>query len=163
MPYGLPVRRASVSPPETEGRALTAYTGNQEVESGLYLNVRTFGVTNLEKSGPLPGTADDRFRRVPMLVMLAAAPLIGLAYVVFLPLIGFVAVGYLLGGKAMQFASSVSEHAGRVRRPAWAPLVAYLSRSKPAAPATPEDTAPESDAWKDAVEKELSETDRSGR
>jgi hypothetical protein len=96
-----------------------------------------------------------------MLMMLAAAPLLGLAYVVFLPFIGFVAVGYLLGGKTMQFAATVGEHVGRVRRPAWAPLVAFLSRSKPAPPATPDD-AP-SDAWRDAVEKQLNETDRSGR
>ena len=142
---------------------MTAYTGNQEVEPGLYLNLRTFNVSNLEKAGPLPGTADDTFRRVPMLLMLAAAPFLGLAYVVFLPFIGFVAVAYLLGGKAVQFASTVSEHVGRVRRPAWAPLVAYLNRSKPASPAGPEDTAPESDAWKDTVEKALNETDRPER
>jgi hypothetical protein len=142
---------------------MTAYTGNQEVEPGLYLNLRTFTVANVEKAGPLPGTGDDRYRRVPMLLMLAAAPLMGLAYVVFLPFIGFVAVGYLLGGKAMQFASTLADQFGRVRRPAWAPLVAFLSRSKPATTATPEDTAPESDAWKDTVEKALNETDRPER
>lgn len=139
---------------------MTAYTGSQDVKPGLYLNTRTFTVTNVEKAGALPGTADDRFRRVPMLLMLAAAPLIGLAYVVFLPLIGFVAVGYLLGGKAVQFAAAVADQTGRVRRPAWAPLVAFLSRSKPSAPA---ETNAAPDAWRESVEKQLTDSDRSER
>ena len=140
---------------------MTAYTGSQDVKPGLYLNMKTFSVTNLERPGPLPGTADDRFRRVPMLLMLAAAPLLGLVYVIFLPLLGFVAVGYLLGGKAVQFAAGVADQVGRVRRPAWAPLVAFLSRSKPAAPDKETGTAP--DAWRESVEKRLNETDRPGR
>ena len=136
---------------------MTAYTGTQDVEPGLYLNLRTFRLTTMERRGPLPGTEVNRYRRVPMLLMLLAAPLVGLAYVVFLPLIGFVAVGALVGGQVMQFAASVTGQAARVRRPAWAPMLAFLSRSKPAetlpeTPATP-------DAWSESVEKHLSETD----
>ena len=138
---------------------MTTYTGTQDVEPGLYLNTKTFRLTTLERPGLLPGTLNDRYRRVPMLLMLAAAPLVGLAYVVFLPFIGFVAVGALLGGKVMQFAASTAEHAGRARRPAWAPLAAFFSRHK-AAPTPPEEKkAPETDAWSESVEKHLYERD----
>jgi hypothetical protein len=139
---------------------MTAYTGTQDVEPGLYLNVRTFRLTTVERLGPLPGTENDKFRRVPMLLMLAAAPLVGLAYVIFLPLIGFVAVGALAGGKVVQFAAVAADHAGRARRPAWAPMLAFLSRSKPApTPPAEVEAAPEPDAWSESVEKHLYERD----
>jgi hypothetical protein len=142
-----------------EGMHMTAYTGTQDVEPGLYLNLKTFRLTTLERAGTLPGSVNDRFGRVPMLLMLAAAPLVGLAYVVFLPFIGFVAVAALVGGKVMQFAAATAEHAGRARRPAWAPLAAFLSRHKPA-PAPPEpDTTPAADEWSASVEKHLYERD----
>ena len=143
---------------------MTTYTGTQEVEPGLYLNVRKLAVTNVERPGPLPGTERDTYRRVPMLLMLAAAPLLGLVYVIFLPLIGFVTVAYLLGGKAVQFAAGVGDQLGRVRRPAWAPMLAFLSRSKPKAADKTETAKPEKpDAWSEKVEKELNETDTTKR
>jgi len=143
---------------------MTTYTGTQDVEPGLFLNLKKMRVTSVERRGPLPGTADDTYRRVPMLLMLAVAPLFGLVYVVFLPLIGFVAVGYLLAGKLRQAAAGVAEEIGRVRRPAWAPMLAFLSRSKPAPPAEAggKDVAAP-DAWREVVEKELNETDRPER
>jgi len=141
---------------------MRTYTGSQIVEPGLYLNVRQFSVKSIDSRGPLPGTEDVTYRRVPMLAMLAIAPLLGLAFVIFLPLIGFGMVAWLLGDKAAQLATRAVTEARRVVRPGWAPSLAFLSRSKPAKkPDTSADNTP--DAWTEEVEKKLSEADRRAR
>jgi len=132
---------------------MTTYTGTQEVEPGLYFNVKRFSITSIDERGPLPGTEDDHYRPVPMLAMLAMAPLLGLAFVVFLPFIGFVMVSWLVGQKAAQAVGNVATEAIRVARPAWVPALAYLTRSNPAEPDTPTNTEP--DAWEADVEKKL--------
>ena len=83
---------------------MTIYKGTQEVEPGLYLNLKRFTVKSVDTRGPLPGTEGDEYRRVPMLAMLAMAPLLGLVFVIFLPFIGFAMVTYLVGHKAAQAA-----------------------------------------------------------
>ncbi|MCR4375266.1 MAG: hypothetical protein NUW22_10495 [Acidobacteria bacterium] len=137
---------------------MKTYSANQHVESGLYLNLKKFSITSLEADGPLPGTADDAYQRIPMLLMLAAAPLLGLVFVIFLPLIGFAMVAHLLGTRAVQFAQGVVGETDRVRRPGWVPALAYFSRSKRAERAKTTD-APK-DAWTEEVEKKLEKTDR---
>ena len=132
---------------------MTTYTGTQAVESGLYLNLKSFSISTMNKGGVLPGTELDRYRRVPMLVMLAAAPLLGLTYVMFLPLIGFAMVLHLLGTKLVHALGDAAANAVRVLRPSWAPALAFLSRSKPAKPDTVAGNP--ADAWSKDVEKKL--------
>lgn len=78
---------------------MRTYTGKQNVAPGLYLDLKRRTIVHLDKEEALPGEAGDRFYRVPMLVMLAAAPLLGLAFVIFLPLVGFVMMARLVGDK----------------------------------------------------------------
>ena len=104
------------------------------------------------------GTELETYRRIPMILMLAAAPILGLAYVMFLPLIGFVMVLHLLGTKAYALAGEAATEGVRVLRPSWAPALAFLTRSKPAAPTDPAAEKPE-DAWKANVEKKLDDTE----
>ena len=81
---------------------MTTYSGGTEVKPGFYWNRGAWElltVTTDEKT--LPGGGLDTFWRVPTPIMLAVAPLMGVAYVIFLPLIGF----------AMVF-----QHVGRVAR-----------------------------------------------
>jgi hypothetical protein len=132
---------------------MTTYTGKQNVEPGLYINLKKFSVKSIDERGPLPGSETDTYYRAPMLLVLATAPLLGLAFVIFLPFIGFAMVAYLIGDKGLQWAGNATTEAVRVVRPGWAPSLAFLSRHKPArheqaAPAAP-------DAWKEAVEKKL--------
>lgn len=136
---------------------MTTYTGTQNVEPGLYLNLKKFSVKSIDEAGPLPGTENDTYYRAPMLLVLATAPLLGLAFVIFLPFIGFAMVAYLLGDKAMQWGGNAATEAVRVVRPGWAPSRAFLGRSKPAKPTTA--TKAEPDAWQEDVEKKLNETD----
>lgn len=136
---------------------MKTFTANQQVEAGLYFNRKTFTVTTMDAAGPLSGAADETYYRVPMLLMLAAAPLLGLAFVIFLPLIGFAVVAQLLGTKAVQLVTGVVGESDRVRRPGWVPALAFLSRAKHAKPATLAE-APK-DEWAEDVEKKLEKPD----
>ncbi len=139
---------------------MTRHQGTEQVEPGLYVSFKQLAFQPLSKSGPLPGSKTDVYYRVPMIVMFLAAPLLGLAYVMFLPLIGFVMVAYLLGGKGLQFAGEAARHATRALRPGWEPSLAFLIRSKPVKPA--DEQTETTDEWAKSVQNKLNETGRHG-
>ena len=131
---------------------MTLYRGNQTVEPGLYLNLRQLSFESVDEPKALPGGDDATYRRVPMLALIAAAPFLGLAFVVFLPFIGFAMVSWLLAVKGMHLATNAAGAAVRVLRPNWEPSLAFFSRSKRTKKAA---TKPVGDAWVDDVEKKL--------
>ena len=96
---------------------MKTYRGTQEVDPELYFNVKKFALKSIDGRGPLPGTEDDEYRHVPMLIVLAFAPLLRLAYVIFLPFIGFAMVTWLLGHKALQLAADATTALVRVVPP----------------------------------------------
>jgi hypothetical protein len=59
--------------------------------------------------------------------MLLASPIIGLLYVVFLPLIGTAALAFLAGRKLLSVGSGV---AGKTISFGWRPVEAYLAGKK---------------------------------
>lgn len=67
---------------------MNRYRGGQLVEPGLYVNPRQLAFESLDRTGRLPGTDRDRYRRVSPIVLLLAAPVVGGIYVLFLPFIG---------------------------------------------------------------------------
>jgi hypothetical protein len=139
---------------------MTTYTGTQNVEAGLYYSTRPFRLTTMDQNGPLPGMDDREYHRVPMVLMLALAPLLGLAFVIFLPFIGFAMVARLAGEKAVELGGKLATQAARVLQPAWAPARAFLTRAKVA---TPDTVAPTPDPWAEDVERQLTETDTATR
>lgn len=90
---------------------------------------------------------------VPTMAMLVVGPILGLVFVVFLPLIGFVMVGWLLLEKASGLALEAIRAGVRVLRPGWEPTRAFLSRSRGAA------AGRERDAWVEEARKKLEEDD----
>ncbi len=73
---------------------MTTYKGGDEVRRGFYASAKRWTIELVQEPGtPLPGTADERYMRLPAPVMLVAAPIAGAAFVIFLPLIGFVLLG----------------------------------------------------------------------
>jgi len=125
------------------------------------MNRKTFRMTTVEKQGALTGTEGETYFRVPMLLMLATAPLLGLVFVIFLPFIGFAAVAYLAGQKVVEVIGGAATQAQRVVRPSWAPSLAFLSRSKPAKKSGEAHVAaPHTDEWTEDVEKKLDDAKR---
>ena len=131
------------------------YQGNQEVEPGLYFNLSQLSFKSIEEKGPLPGGEEDVYRRTPVAALLIAGPILGLAFVVFLPFVGFALLGWLVAGKAVAWTTDAAVAFGRVVRPAWRPAAAFLSRAKLAKPAHKEP-----DPWIDEVKQDLDETER---
>jgi hypothetical protein len=135
---------------------MTRYHGNDTVEAGTYLNLRKLRVESLEEEGRLPGDGATVWRPVPEAMLLVAAPFVGLLYVVFLPLIGFLMLGKVVAEWA---AGQVADALGatvRVLSPAWQPAVAFLGRGKrKRGPEKAREETP--DAWADTVREEVAE------
>ena len=75
-------------------------TSGTPVKGGYYFNSRRFTFARVEKDGEvLPGGAGDRWTRVPVPLMLAAAPILGGVFVVAFPIIGAAAIGVALARK----------------------------------------------------------------
>ena len=92
------------------------YNGTQIVDEGIYLDIKALRFTAIDERGPLPGEAHTRYAAIPTLLVLPLAAIISLAYVIFLPLVGFV----MVGGAVVRSVVHVGTQAGavllRVRR-----------------------------------------------
>jgi hypothetical protein len=65
--------------------------GGSKVPAGFYFNRDNWEIVTVsgKKGGLLPGNARTDYFKVPAGAMLVAAPVLGAAFVVFLPVIGF--------------------------------------------------------------------------
>ena len=80
---------------------MTRYNGNQTAKAGFYFDMNSWHVTTLSgEGGVLPGTSDTRYLRLPLPVLLVAAPLMGAAFAMFLPFIGIALVLDFVAKKA---------------------------------------------------------------
>ncbi|HEU4760357.1 MAG TPA: hypothetical protein VFT91_10300 [Dehalococcoidia bacterium] len=63
------------------------YSNGQSVPRGLYWNRKTWELTDIpEEGGRLPAGDGTTYYHVPVLWAMALGPLVGLAFVIFLPL-----------------------------------------------------------------------------
>lgn len=80
---------------------MASYKGGDTVKRGFYASLKRWTIEMIEpEAGTLAGEADEQYVRVPVPVMLVAAPFMGAAFVIFLPLIGFVLLGKLVWMRA---------------------------------------------------------------
>jgi hypothetical protein len=65
--------------------------GGSKVPAGFYFNKANWEIVTIsgKKGGLLPGNAGIDYFKVPAGAMLVAAPVLGAAFVIFLPVIGF--------------------------------------------------------------------------
>jgi len=77
---------------------MARYYGGEVVKVGSYLNRSTLEIEMIAKEGGiLPGNKGTRYSRLPLVAVMAAGPLMGLAYVVFLPVVYCLAFVYFFG------------------------------------------------------------------
>jgi hypothetical protein len=60
------------------------YWGKQIAPPGIYLKAGELGFKSMMHEGPLPGSEEDAYRRVPALALLFIGPILGGAFVIFL-------------------------------------------------------------------------------
>ncbi len=74
------------------------YHGGQAVSKGYYLKRSTWEFDFVAKGGGiLPGNRETHYSRVSLPVVVVGSPLIGLAFIIFLPLIGILGAAGFLG------------------------------------------------------------------
>jgi hypothetical protein len=125
------------------------------VKSGHYFSLKTWTVHAVPHDGEaLPGARDERWVAMPLAVAVAAAPLLGAAFLMFLPAIGF----YLVAAAAVKpvtnlFRKTTTELAATMS-PGLVPGEAHLTGKKGEEVATKEGAAGESREL-DALQAEI--------
>jgi hypothetical protein len=132
------MREAEIAGRQRAGRreertnAMTKLRGGTQVRKGYYFEMRRWAFCAVPRDGePLPGTSDAVYFRAPLPLVFAIAPLMGAAFLVFLPFIGFYVVAHAaLRPVARLFGRSAAEMAATVR-PGWRPGEAHLTGRRP--------------------------------
>lgn len=122
---------------------MTRYPGRERVEPGIYFSFEHLSFVSMDETGQLPGGPETAYRRVPAVALLVVGPLVGLAYVIFLPLISFVMLGAAVASAVAGLARDAARATVRVLQPAWQPARAFLSRREAEDEETPPATGPE--------------------
>jgi hypothetical protein len=121
---------------------MATINGNSKVNGGYYLSLSKLAIEVVgEGGGTLPGPADARYVAVPFPLLFLVTPVIGLAFLMFLPLIGFIllaqATALKISGRVFKEAGALAASVGPVQ----AHGAAYLGGKegeKPAEKVSPE-------------------------
>ncbi len=106
---------------------MTSYHGNSKVKSGYYLSTNSFAVEVIgEGGGTLPGSATTRYVSVPFPLLFVVIPVVGLAFLIFLPLIGFALLGYAIVRRLTGHVSKGADALAATVAPPHATGAAYL-------------------------------------
>jgi hypothetical protein len=104
-------------------------TGGTAAKSGFYWNLGKWEMTLVPKQGGiLPGSASDKFVKVPVIGLLVLAPMMGAAYAMFLPFIGFAMLFTFLGKKALAAVGVGAMGVGATMAQDYRPGESYLAR-----------------------------------
>ncbi len=80
---------------------MNEYRGGAQVSKGVYLNRANGELVQLYgQNRVLPGDGGMRYIKVPAALAVMGGPFVGLAFVIFLPLIGIIGIGVFLAYKA---------------------------------------------------------------
>ena len=80
---------------------------NDKIKSGLFFNSQKWSIEIIKYKGKFPKEQYPGYRRIPSLAMLVLGPLMGGAFVIFLPVLGFVLITGLTIKKLVQMAKQV--------------------------------------------------------
>jgi hypothetical protein len=107
---------------------MTKLTAGMYASNGYWFSTRSWTLHPVAKDGEkLPGEAGEKWVRIPLLLAFVVAPLMGAAFLVFLPFIGFyLALSALVRPVTKLFRRSADELAATVS-PGWAVGEAHLT------------------------------------
>ncbi len=112
----------------TEKEGLNMLTkGGSSVKAGTYWNMDNGERVELVAAGVLPGSSKAVYIKAPSAAVLAAGPVLGLIFAVFLPFIGIAMTVNYLCRKA---AEGVTNAAAGSLSFGWRPIEAYLAGRK---------------------------------
>ena len=109
----------------------TTYESGSAVLSGYYLNPASWHVEPVAHDGGQLPAGRGRWMRVPTAAALALVPVLGAAFLIFLPLIGFFVILHALASAVMKvFHASATDLAATVS-PGWLARRGALHRQAP--------------------------------
>ena len=122
---------------------MATFTGNSSVNGGYYLSTKTFGIEVVgDEGGTLPGPASVKYIAVPFPLLFVVVPVVGLAFLMFLPAIGFAlfgkAVVMRLTGHVAEGATSLAANIAPDLATGAAYMTGHKDEEKPADKVTPE-------------------------
>jgi hypothetical protein len=93
---------------------MKTYYGRDKVEKGVYLNVRNGEFIQLYGDVRiLPGDTEVKYVKTPGALAVIAGPVAGLAFVIFLPLVGIIGIGAFFAYKIRDGAVALAHRATR--------------------------------------------------
>jgi hypothetical protein len=122
---------------------MTTLKGNSNVPGGYYLSTSSFAIEVIgEQGGTLPGPATRKYLSVPFPLLFLVIPVVGLAFLMFLPAIGFVlfaqAIALKLTGRVAEGASALAATVVPDHATGAAYMTGQKEGEKPAAAPAPE-------------------------
>jgi hypothetical protein len=99
------------------------HTGGQRVESGTYWDVMTGLRVDFDQEGTLPGGSGSKYLKASSGAILLLGPILGLAYIVFLPIMGIVTALALMVQKTLGGVFGLGKH---IVHFGWRPAESYL-------------------------------------
>ncbi len=110
---------------------MTTFNGKQTVGGGYYVSMKTFGVEVVgDEGGVLPGDGAARYVRVPFPALFLIVPVVGLAFLMFLPAIGLFLVAKALVMKVTGHVAEGASDLAATIAPDHATGAAYLTGKK---------------------------------
>jgi hypothetical protein len=110
-----------------ERTATMRHHGGTAVRGGFYWNLSRWTIVTMPKDGGLlPGHSEHSYVRLPVLALLAVAPLMGGLYVMFLPFVGFALVAAALGRKTVDMMLTAVGATAATVAPSWQPGEAHF-------------------------------------
>jgi hypothetical protein len=137
---------------------MTKIESGTRVKKGYYFSLQSWTLQPVPTDGAaLPGEAGEQFFYVPLLLAFAVAPIMGAAFLMFLPFLGF----YLAFSAALRpvvnvFRRSAEEVAATVQ-PGWAPGEAHLTGRRAEGEGAGEKGPPSADERLETLSKEIGE------
>jgi hypothetical protein len=112
-----------INPIERREHTMLKYTGGQQVGSGTYWDVMTGLRVDMDQEGMLPGGNGTRYMKASSGAIVLWGPILGLAYIVILPIMGIVTAFSLLLQKTLGGVFNLGQS---IISFGWRPSVAYL-------------------------------------
>jgi hypothetical protein len=100
------------------------YHSGETVPRGAYWNVSTGELIHCDAATEVLAGDSKTYLKVHPAVLLLLGPIIGLAFVLFLPFIGFAMITYTVASKVL---SAASAHLAREAGFRWQPTMAYFT------------------------------------
>lgn len=136
--------------------AMTKLHAGTRVKKGYYFNMKSWSLQPMSADGEaLPGAAGETYFHVPLLAAFVLAPLMGAAFLMFLPFIGFyLAISAALRPVASLFHRSATEIAATVQ-PGWLPGEAHLTGRREEEDGVEEKGPPKAEGELASLEREI--------